>query len=119
MGISDTHFDPAFRYESLAREAFGNCGKWGDPWGYAAQDVYNVFVEEPTPFRGKRILITILSKLIFDYKGGAIVVKLKEQEDKIENLTAQVEVIELIDSTIKLLRSLDESEVEPDETEEA
>jgi len=55
MGLFDDHHDPAFRYESLARESFNNCGKWGDPWGFAAQDFYSEFVNEPTTERGKKL----------------------------------------------------------------
>ncbi|WCC43997.1 hypothetical protein PJW08_09280 [Tenacibaculum finnmarkense] len=49
---TDSH-DPAFRYEGLARAAFDNCGKYGDPFKIAAQDVYNSFVPKPTLTRKK------------------------------------------------------------------
>ncbi|WP_295720501.1 hypothetical protein [Mucilaginibacter sp.] len=107
MGISDFDEDPAFRYESLAREAFDNCGKWGDPWGYAAQDVYNEFIEEPTTVRGKKILDTILVALILKHKGVPILDSLKDIQNTIADAQSQNDVIVIVDNTIELLRSLD------------
>lgn len=31
--LFEDHQDPAFRFEGLLRAAFGNCEKYGDPWG--------------------------------------------------------------------------------------
>lgn len=107
MGLTDEHNDPAFRYESLARESFNNCKKWGDPWGYAAQDFYNEFVHEPTTVRGKRALNTILAQLILKFQGSDIEESLKQQETLIDNLNTQREVIGLVDSTIQIIRSKD------------
>ncbi len=63
--LFDDHDDISFRYEGLARAAFNNCDKYGDPWGYTAQDFYSNFVPKPN-LKGKRALSVILCKLIID-----------------------------------------------------
>lgn len=107
MGIADNDRDPAFRFESLAREAFGNCRKYGDPWNYAHQEFFSEFVKEPVSLRGQRALATILTQLVFQYKDTEICDQLKIVEDSIFEATSQKDVIKIIDETIGLLRSQD------------
>jgi hypothetical protein len=102
MLIFENDRDPAMRYESLARAAFDDCGKYGDPWGYAAQDRYTVFVREPIELDGKRTLSTILIKLIIDNEGTEYVDKLKILEEKVWKITTQQQAIEIIDAACKL-----------------
>jgi len=107
MGISDDHYDPAFRFESLARETFGNCRKYGDPWNYAHQEFFSEFMDEPTSILGKRALATILTQLVFQYKDTEICDPLKAIENSIFEANTQGDVIAIIDSTIGLLRTQD------------
>ncbi len=105
MFITD-NVDPGFRFESLARIAFDNCLKSRDPWGYASQDVYNNFVSSFN-LKGKRILATILTKLIYDFKDKSICNKLIIIEDSIWSASTQRDVVNIIESTIKVLESID------------
>ena len=99
--------DPAARFEGLLRKAFGNCEKWGDPWGYAAQDCYHNFV--PTPnLRGKKALSVALCQLIirnsdFEKKDEFI-----ELEESIWSADTQEEIIEIIDKSIALAKLIEE-----------
>jgi hypothetical protein len=58
--------NPAMRFEGLARAAFNNCMKFGDPFNYAAQEEFSNFIPAPN-LKGKRILSTIFIKLIIDF----------------------------------------------------
>lgn len=106
MHISNSeNLDPAFRYEALARFAFDNCYKYGDPWKYAAQEVFGNF----TPLvelKGKRILSTILQKLIYDNKDLDISKDLMEIENSVWEITSQKDAIEIIDKTLEILKKL-------------
>lgn len=97
-----SHHDPAFRYEDLARFAFDNCTKYGDPWHYAAQEVYTQFTGE-IDLKGKKILATILNKLIFDYKDNPICQDLLTIEETIWEAKTQEDVIKIINKTIAVL----------------
>lgn len=101
--IFDNHPDPGFRFESLLRAIFDDCGKYGDPWGYAAQDVYNDFVPEPT-LTGKRALSTGLCKLIYDNKEHPEIKRIIELEDSIWPAKTQEEIVTIIDSSIEWLK---------------
>jgi hypothetical protein len=95
--------NPAMRYEGLARFAFNNCEKYGDPWGYCAQDRYVNFV--PTPnMEGKRALSSILSQLIMKYKDSAIFETLKELEKNVWEASTQENIRSIIDESINLFR---------------
>ena len=98
--------DPGFRYEALARVAFDNCLKSKDPWGYASQGVYNNFVNG-VDLKGKRILSTILNKLIYDYKDKNISNMLKEIEESIWAASTQQDAIKIINETIETLETFD------------
>lgn len=103
MPYITSNADPAFRFEDLARYAFDNCPKYGDPWGYAAQEVYNNFI--PTiELKGKRILSTVLNKLIFDNRNNKICDDLKNVENSIWSANSQSDAINIIDKTIELLK---------------
>jgi hypothetical protein len=103
MILFENDHDPAMRYEGLARFAFDNCGKYGDPWGYCTQDKYANFV--PTPKEeGKRALSTILSQLIMKYKDSPIFEILKELEENVWTASTQEDVRTIIDETIDLFR---------------
>lgn len=102
--IFDGHTDPAFRFESLLRAIFDDCGKYGDPWGYAAQDVYNSFVPEPTLY-GKRALSTGLTKLIYDNREHENIQTLIEHEDLIWSANTQEEIVKIIDDSIDWLKA--------------
>ncbi|MCF8227364.1 MAG: hypothetical protein K9J24_00325 [Bacteroidales bacterium] len=99
--------DPAMRYEGLARAAFDNCDKYDDPWKYAAQEKYNQFVKEVS-IGGKRMLSTILLKIIFDYLNHSEVDKLIALEKSIWDATEQDQIIEIIDSASEILEMFKE-----------
>lgn len=100
MNNITTHTDPAFRYEDLARFAF-ECGKWQDPWSYAAQDVYNSVLK--ADIKSKKILITILNVLIFKNKDSVNCKELLMIENLIDSVKSQSDVINIIDKTISIL----------------
>lgn len=97
--------DPAFRYEGLARAAFNDCHKFGDPFGIAAQDIYNRFVPNPT-IEGKRALSIVLVKMIIDNSETAYKETLKKLEKSIWNSETQKEIINIIDEAIEVLNRI-------------
>jgi hypothetical protein len=101
--IFDNNPDPGFRFESLLRAIFDDCVKYGDPWGYAAQDVYNNFAPEPN-LLGKRALSTGLCKLIYDNKEHPQIEKIIVLEDSIWSANTQEEIVEIIDDSIDWLK---------------
>ena len=103
--IHTDHHDPAFRYEGLARAAFDNCGKYGDSFGIAAQDVYNSFVPEPT-LNGKKALSKVLSKLIVDNSEGEHKDALVELEESVWTSETQQQIITIIDASIDILNQI-------------
>jgi len=108
MTISD-NLDPSVLYEDLARAAFNNCKKWGDPWKYAAQEVYTRFVPEPD-LRGKRALSTILIKLIIDNSESNHVKQLQSLEDQVWEASSQEQIIKIIKKAIDLYNQLKNQE---------
>jgi len=102
MANTTINTDPAFRFEDLARFAFDNCPKYGDPWGYAAQAVYNNFIPN-VELKGKRILSTILNKLIYDNRYNNICSELLKIENSIWSANSQSDAINIINKTIELL----------------
>ncbi|WP_430974662.1 hypothetical protein [Sunxiuqinia rutila] len=102
--IHDENPDPGFRFESLLRAIFDNCNKYGDPWGYAAQDVYNSFVPNPT-IKGKRALSTGLTKLIYDNKDNENIKIIIELEEQLWSATTQEEIIKIIDVSIDWIKA--------------
>jgi len=101
--IHTDHLDPAFRFEGLARAAFNNCEKYGDPFNIAAQDIYSSFVPEPT-LEGKKALSKILSKLIVDYSESQHKDPLLQLEEKIWIAKSQEQIIAIIDASIYILK---------------
>lgn len=99
----DNENDPAMRFEALAREAF-NCDKYGDPWGYAAQEKYSVFISEPISLDAKRMLSTILIKLICDNQNSSFLEELMKLDNHIWKAKTQIDIIAIIDNTIKILQ---------------
>lgn len=104
--IHTDNSDPAMRYEGLARAAFNNCDKYGDPFGITAQDVYSSFVPKPK-LRGKIALSKVLSKIIIDNSNSDFKVDLIEIEKRIWNSKSQKEIREIIDESIEILKKLD------------
>lgn len=100
MTLFENDTNPAMRFEGLARGVFNNCNKYGDPWGYAAQERFANFVPGPT-LTGKRALSTILIKLISDHPKHELTPKLIQLEDSIWTTTSQSKIIAIIDETIK------------------
>ena len=97
--IFENHADPGFRYEGLMRTVFGNCKKYGDPWGYACQEFYNNFA--PTPqLIGKRAISIALCKLIIDNKSHKNIKELIDIENLIWDAKTQEKIIEIIDRTV-------------------
>ena len=103
MPYITSNIDPAFRFEDLARYAFDNCPKYGDPWGYAAQEVYINFVPNIEQ-KGQRILSTILNKLIYDNRNNRTCEELKKVENLIWSANSQSDAIAIISKTIDLLQ---------------
>ena len=87
------------RYEGLARYAFDNCQKYGDPWSYCAQDRYVNFVREPN-LVGKRALPTILIKLILNNPDNEYTHRLKELEENVWEINSQKDVVTIVDECI-------------------
>lgn len=105
MTLFENDSNPAMRYEGLARAVFNNCGKSGDPWGYAAQDRFTNFV--PTPnLTGKRALSTILIKLICDYPNHELTSRLIQMEEKIWTVNDQGTIIAIIDEAIGIYNKI-------------
>lgn len=103
--IHTDHQDPGFRYEGLARAAFNNCRKYGDPFGIAAQDVYNNFV--PTPnLDGKKALSKVLTKLIIDHSESEHKSALVALEENIWTSETQGEIINIVDLAIDILKKI-------------
>lgn len=94
--------DPAMRYEDLARFAF-DCGKWGDPWAYAAQEVYHGAFMKPDVDRSKKILSTILTVLIYKNRDSDLKDRLLKIEKRIETITTQTDILGVINDTINLI----------------
>lgn len=93
------------KYEELARKAFDNCSKYGDPFKYAAQERYDNFVPVPT-LLGKRMLSTILIKLIISNQNRQEVRQFIELENKVWISETQSEIIKVIDKAISLYDKL-------------
>lgn len=97
--LNENDPDPGFRFEGLLRTIFDNCNKYGDPWGYAAQDVYNNFDPEPKLIL-KRALSVGLCKLIYDNREKGRIEELIVLEEKIWMSKSQNEIIDIIDDSI-------------------
>lgn len=104
MTLFEDDPNPAMRYEGLARAVFNNCNKYGDPWGYAAQDRFTNFV--PPNLTGKRALSTILIKLISDNPKHELTPKLIEIEESIWTTNEQLKIIQIIDETIRIFNKI-------------
>jgi len=98
-------FDPAMRYEGLARAAFDDCEKFGDPFGIAAQEVYNDFVPHPT-LEGKKALSKVISKIIIDHPESQHKDTLIELEEAVWRAGTQEEIIRIIDEAISILKDI-------------
>lgn len=105
MGIFDTDFNPAMRYESLAREVF-ECGKYNDPFQNAHQEVFSRFIEEPEAVTTKRMLSNILVAAIGKFlKDPDKVQGLKSLDDRVWESSSQDEYIDIIDEAIKIVNA--------------
>jgi hypothetical protein len=100
-----TSKEPAFRFEDLARAAFNNCKKQEDPFGIAAQEVYNSLAPKPT-LRGKRALSKVLIKKIIDYPVNEQLDDLISLENDIWNIKNQNDVNKIIEDTIQIFQHL-------------
>jgi hypothetical protein len=95
------------RYEGLVRSVFGNVSKYGDPWGYAAQDHFAQFVQEPPTLYAKRSLSTVVIKMIIDHQTDKVIIEeLRKLEDKVWSLQNQTQSIKLIDELIAVAKKL-------------
>lgn len=103
--IHTDSLDPGFRYEGLARAAFGNCDKYGDPFKIAAQDVYKNFVPEPT-LNGKKALSKVLSQIITDNLENEHKDALVKLEENVWTSDTQEEIIIIIDESIDILKQI-------------
>ncbi len=102
IAIFGNHGDPAFRWEGLVRSIY-NCGKYGDPNGYAAQDFFDLnFVEEPNR-KAKAALPHIIAKLREDFPENE---ELQDLHEAAENFETQEEAIDIIDSIISMADEL-------------
>lgn len=101
---TDSH-DLGFRYEGIARAAFDNCGKYGDPFGIAAQEVYNSFVPEPTLY-GRKALSKVISKIITDNSESEHKDALVQLKENVWTAETQQEIITVIDNGIEILKQL-------------
>ena len=106
MIIFANDIDPAMRYEGLARKAFDDCGKYGDPFGITAQDKYIRFVPEPT-IEGKAMLSKVFTKLVINHKDTEYKDALRELEEKIWEAETQEEIIDIIDKGIKIVQKIE------------
>lgn len=92
----------SFMYEGLARAVFDNCNKYGDPFGLAAQDIYNnEFVPAPT-VKGKRALSTVIIKMIIDHPNSEEVKVLRKIDDALWSASSQEEAINIIEQCIEI-----------------
>lgn len=92
-------YDPAMRYEGLARTAF-DCNKWGGPDGIAHQEFYNNFVPDvniKAIDALKKIVIALLTKVSPPAK-----VELDQILRSLEGEMPQESGIALIDYVIKI-----------------
>lgn len=103
MTLFENDTDPGMRYEGLARAAFDNCIKAGDPWGYAAQETFNNFVPSPI-LAGKRALSTILIKIIIDSQFHPLSGQLIQLEERVWKANDQTEIIDIIDKAISIFK---------------
>lgn len=101
ISLFGNHRDPAFRWEGLVRSIY-NCGKYGDPNGYAAQDFFSNFVEEPNR-KAKIALAHIVSKLREEFPENEELEELSEQANSFET---QTEAIDIIDKLIGMAHEL-------------
>lgn len=93
--------DPAMRWEGLVRSIY-NCGKYGDPHGYAAQDFFSNFVEEPNQ-RGKVALAHIVLTLVERFPDNE---ELADISERAEGVETQIEVIDIVDELIGMADEL-------------
>lgn len=93
--------NPAFRWEGLVCSIY-NCGKYGDPHGYAAQDFFTNFVPEPNQ-RGKVALAHIVLKLVERFPDNEKLANISKQA---KNVETQIEVIDIIDKLIGMADEL-------------
>lgn len=93
------------RYEGLARAAFGNCSKGHDLWGYTSQDRYvnSIFA---VGLEIKRMLSTVLIKLIVDHATHPSASRLKELEDRVWEAKEQSDIVEIVDEAIAIHATL-------------
>lgn len=106
MPLFDNDHNPAMRYEGLARAAFDDCNKYGDPFNYAAQDRYDAFFcPEPTEM-GKRALSTIITKLVNDHQDHDSVQHLKDLDDVVWQASSQEDIVNIIDRGNELVSEI-------------
>jgi len=96
---------PDMRFEGLARAAFDNCDKWGDPWGIAAQDFYKNLVPQPNK-RGRQGLSKILTKLIIDCNDHELKKMLIQYEKEIWETEDESQIIDIIDYSIAITNKM-------------
>lgn len=84
---------PGDAFEDLSGAVFGATEKWGDPWGYSAQEefysiLFNKDLDSVEALKAKRKFSTVIIKMIFDNIDTKHVEKLKRLEDQVwEDMT--------------------------------
>jgi hypothetical protein len=103
--LSDNHPYPSMKFEGLARAAFDNCDKYGDPFGIAHQEIFGFEgPEHQTPTtRFRRALVLVLVKLVIRYPDND---QLKELEKRAWTANSQEEVSDIIVSASQVYLSL-------------
>jgi len=93
------------RYESLARFAFNNCRKKGDPWWYAGEIVGDIFVLHPLDY-AKKALSTILKILIWGYRDSDFLDELIILEKNSCEAKSHGEIIGILDRANEVIRDI-------------
>lgn len=95
--------DIAIIYENVARFAFNNCAKYGDPWKIAAQEVHNVFCDVNRNTEAKQNLHKIFVGLILKTKSEIANKNLLKLETLINNCKSQNDFNQLILKANKII----------------
>jgi len=92
------------RYEGLARYAFDNCYKAGDPFGIAKQEIFSNFIPTPNE-EGKQALSKVLTQLVVKHSTEKFNDEFLELERKVWQAETQREIINIIDRAIQVVEN--------------
>jgi hypothetical protein len=92
------------QFEGLARAAFNQCDKYGDPFGIAYQEILSYKAPEHKIIKDefRRALIIVLIKMVLDNPGNAELLKLEKAAWTVEK-SEDVQVI--VQSAIRIYES--------------